>query len=199
MTIKKLLIISSIIFLIILIICLITLLRLNLSFINSLFPEVFGFALEGLIVVGLLSLIQLSIENKRKKDEKLKLKSSLRALSAHFLYQTRLIAYQHEGQFEPYEMTDSTHNSILKLLDQFGTIEDINMGSHSIIELRDYLQVHKSQLEAALPIAALISPLAVVSWQGFLMHINNFLNSKNSASMFNAVESLRWLGSEDAN
>jgi hypothetical protein len=199
MTIQKLLVTFSVFFLIILIICFATLKWLNLNFIDSFFPEVFGFALEGLIVVGFISLIQLKLEHKRKKDEKLELIASLLSLAANFLSSVRLVAHQHGAEVDPSEMADSSYASILKLRDQLLKIDDVKENSDSVMELRNYLKNHKSQLEAALPIAALISPLAVVSWQGFLTHINIFINSESSAGMFNAIESLRFIGLDDKN
>lgn len=191
----KLFIISGSIFLSILVICFIVLANSDQTFMGTFFSEVFGFALDGFIIVACFSFMQLWLDERRKEEEKKKLKNSLRGLAGSFIASCQLIAIQHGADIKDNVFFNFSHATLEDLIRKIDGLK-INKNSDSVIELVSYVKSHKTQLESALPIAAQIDVFALHSWSAFLTHIN-IINSNtdfNSAPVFNALESLRWLG-----
>lgn len=191
----RFLIISGAVFLSILVACIVALLNSDETFMGSLFPEVFGFALEGLIIVSVISFIQLWLDKQRKQEEAKKLKDALRSIAGFFISSCNLIAFQHGSKIKidtPFDISEAT---IEKLTNELSVLK-VNEKSESVIELVLYIKSHRSQFEAALPIAARIDGLSTHSWSAFLTHINNVdeNNESNFAHIYNALECLRWLG-----
>ena len=171
----------------------------DIKFIDSFFPALFGFALDGLILFSAFTFIQYKIEEKRKLSNLKNSKASLRGIAGSYIAACNLIANQHGRKSEKIIYFENDHEAITKLIDYFSEIT-ISDESESVIELVDYVKTHKSILDNALPIASQLGPVATVCWTGFLTHIN-YINSNTTnygPSIFNSLECLRWLEGQNA-
>lgn len=123
-------------------------------------------------------------------------RESLRIIACNFIVSCNLIALQHGARAnDESHFFDCSHDAIEKITKALCNLK-INKNSDSVLELVLYIKNHKSQLEAALPIAAQIDSSTLLSWSTFLTHINiiNSSDGINTSAIFNALESLRWLG-----
>jgi len=195
---NKLPIISAAIFGVILIICLITLYLSNETFMGSFFPEVFGFALDGLILFSGITLVQLVISKKEEASIKETLKDSLRAIAGNYIACCHLVAHQHGQRTESGDMFNYDHKTIEDLREKIGDIKPRD-DAESVIELVDYVKFHKSSLEAALSVASQIGPHATHCWFAFLTHINiiNSSHSNYGPAISNSLETLKWLNNKN--
>jgi hypothetical protein len=161
---------------------------------GSFFPELFGFALDGLILFSAITFVQLKIEEKRTLSNLKNLKNSLRSIAAYYIASCNLIANQHGRKSQEVIFFEHDHEAITKLCEYLSGIKILD-SAESVKELVDYIRTHKSILESALPITAKISPQATHAWTSFLVQIN-IINSKTNnfgPSIFNSLEALRWL------
>ncbi len=161
---------------------------------DSLFPEVFGFALDGLVIFSGITLIQLHIARKEKEDRMNEQLSILRGLAGAYLASCRLIAAQHGEPMPSDQLTRFDHESIALLSERIRKIK-IDDQKESVIELVAYVRDNKDILHSALIIASQISSSAVISWNYFLVSINQ-INSNESnfgPSISNSIEALRLL------
>lgn len=123
-------------------------------------------------------------------------KTALRMLACNFIVSCHLIALQHGAKInDDKSFLDCDHDTVEKITKALFNL-NINEKSESVIKLASYVKSHKSQLEAALPIAAQIDLSALICWSAFLTQINiiNSSDTINTSAIFNALESLRCLG-----
>lgn len=191
-SVERLTIITSIIFGVLLTSCFIVLHFTDGNFIDSFFPEVFGFALEGLIVISVLAFIQLRLDKKREDETKRRLLGALQAIASNYVMQCRLIALENGAKIGRARDFRYTINSIEKLQK---SMIDSNIKSNGVAmdEMIIYVRSHKTLMMAALPIAAQIDSLAVANWSGFLSQISNF-DREEGNKVSSIINSLTFLG-----
>lgn len=181
-----------------LITCLIILYLSNETFMGSFFPEVFGFALDGLILFSGITLVQIVISKNNEALKKETLKNSLRAIAGNYIACCHLVAHQHGQMTEIGNMFSYDHKTIEDLSERIGKIKPRD-DAESVIELVNYVKIHKSSLESALSIASQISPHAANFWFAFLTHINiiNSSESNYGPAISNSLETLKWLNNKN--
>lgn len=189
--------ISALIFSVILLACLIALNFSDETFIDSFFPEVFGFALDGLILFSGITLVQLAISKKEETSRKESLKDSLRAIAGNYIACCHLVAHQHVQGTEDGTFFEFDSKAIEDLRDRIGKVKPRD-DAESVVELVHYVRGHRSSLESALSIAAQISPHATHCWFAFLTHINiiNSSESNYGPAISNSLETLKWLSNK---
>lgn len=136
-----------------------------------------------------------SIKNQNHPN-KLNPKASLRMLACNFIISCNLIALQHGARInDDNNFFDCSYTKIEKITRALFSLK-IDKNSDSVIELVSYIKIYKSQLEAALPIAAQIDSDALHCWSAFLTQLNiiNSSDEINTSAIFNALENLRLLG-----
>ncbi len=166
----------------------------NVSFKDTFFPEVFGFALEGLLIFTGLSSIQFYLAVEKRRLEKLQRINSLREIALGFISYSCLIASFHDKKQEDLDFLQFDHNAIEKLLTRLINIQRQNL-KVNFEDLVDEIKINKSIYDSGLIISSQINSSALTSWKLFLQILNKSIENNNITiqEVTNALELLTWL------
>ena len=176
---------------------------------DSFFPEVFGFALDGLVIFSGIGLFQfyfnkksqqriIDYEEDERKRKTALLVHSMKRISAGYVTCCYMIAVEHGADLGYEDMFEISHDHVNSIFDALSG-KKIDDESAGVIELVEYVKENKSILEAALPIAANIDDISVHSWVAFLGQVNMINNSNENYGphIMNSLSFLNWIDREE--
>ncbi|MGJ0371583.1 hypothetical protein [Aliarcobacter cryaerophilus] len=152
---------------------------------DSIFPELVGFSLEGIILVILFGLIQRRYNKENELKQKEELKETLLTQIDIFLFWSNLIPkeeFRSDGKFSFKE------NS--KLENLIKNLKDENKLFESAIALHFIKIFSKRQLPnivALLPVSANINSLHLKNWSIIINNINGIIESDTDKKSFDAL------------
>ncbi|MGJ0344403.1 hypothetical protein NG788_07205 [Aliarcobacter cryaerophilus] len=157
----------------------------NGSISDSIYPELIGFCLEGIILVILFGLIQRRYNKENQLKQKEELKETLLIQMNMFLYWAGFIIkeeFRSDGKFS-FKDTDKLDNLIKNLKDE-NKLFELDIPRHY---LKEFSKKDLPNIIALLPVAANINSLHLENWSFIINNIHGIVASKKDEDFFDAL------------
>ena len=152
---------------------------------DSIFPELVGFSLEGIILVILFGLIQRRYNKENELKQKEELKETLLTQIDIFLYWSNLMPkeeFRIDGKFS-FKDTDKLNNLIKNLKDE-NKLFELDIPRYFI---KEFSKKELPNIIALLPVSANINSLHLKSWSIIINNIQGIIASKKDEDFFDAL------------
>ncbi|MDY0192246.1 MAG: hypothetical protein RBR93_01860 [Aliarcobacter butzleri] len=154
---------------------------------DSIFPELIGFCLEGMILVILFGFIQRKLNKDNELKQKEELKETLLTQIDIFLYWSNLMPkeeFRIDGKFS-FKDTDKLNNLIKNLKDENKLFElDI-----ALYFIKDFSKRELPNIIALLPVSANINSLHLKNWSIIINNIKGIIESEKNEDCFDSLVS----------
>ena len=178
-------IIASLIFLLFGTVISISFIKENGSISDSIYPELIGFCLEGIILVILFGFIQRKYNKDNELKQKEELKETLLTQIDIFLYWSNLIPkkeFRSDGKFS-FKDNIKLENLIKNLKDENKLFElDI-----PLYFIKEFSKRELPNIIALLPVSANINSLHLKNWSLIINNLNGIIESEKDEIFFEAL------------
>ena len=157
----------------------------NGSISDSIYPELIGFCLEGIILVILFGFIQRKYNKDNELKQKEELKETLLTQIDIFLYWSNLMPkeeFRIDGKFS-FKDTDKLNNLIKNLKDE-NKLFELDIPRYFI---KEFSKKELPNIIALLPVSANINSLHLKSWSIIINNIQGIIASKKDEDFFDAL------------